>query len=235
VPAAVGDAFCGPAARIGADGCAFRSCPGDEAVDVASGSCLARSTLGHHEGAPCTKGTAPLVESGRVACVDPEATCPRGTRRDGTTCARGSLCPPGSLAEGKACRPIVMSGAPGTPARIDVGAWAALALGVDGGSGQAALCSPLAQRPTAFGLESGGVLTLNIHVALAVPDEDMSRVHATVVAADADGHHLLTAVGQNLVVRAVDAQVEALRSLGGVASTAAVEVRVRCGLALPQP
>jgi hypothetical protein len=115
--------------------------------------------------------------------------------------------------------------------RIDLGAWVALALGVDGGPGTAALCAPLAQRPAAFGLEYGGSLTLNIRVALDVPDQDLSRVHAAVFA-DAAGRPLPLA-GTTVLLGAVDSLVEALRSLGGVASTGAVELAVHCGLALP--
>jgi hypothetical protein len=232
VPAAVGDAFCGPAAHIGAAGCVPRQCPTGEVIDVASGSCLAQVTLTRDDEATCAPGTSSLVESGKIVCVGVDATCPRGTRREGATCARPLPCPAGSLAEGTTCRPIVTSAEPGTAARVDVGAWASLVLGVDGGWGQLSLCSPLAQRPTAFEREPVSALTLNIRIELSVPDEDVSRVHATVAATDTAGRPL-TPLAQALVRSAVDTQLEALRSLGGASSAGEVEVSVHCGPALP--
>ena len=212
--------------------------------------------MGAAEGGPCEPGASSLVESGKIVCAGLDATCPRGTRREGRACARSLPCPAGSLAEGAACRPVVTSAGPGTVARVDVGAWASLVLGVDGGSGQPALCSPLAQRPTAFGREPEHAvarepehavarepehalphdrespLTLNIRIGLSVPDEDVSRVHASVAATDGAGRPL-TPLGQALVREAVDTELEAFRSLGGESSAGEVEVRVRCGLALP--
>jgi hypothetical protein len=233
VPPAVGDAFCGPAARMGATGCAFRLCQRDEVIDVATGSCLARSLLGHEGTSPCGEGLAPLVESGRIACVPPDATCPRGTRREEADCARAPLCPPGTLPDGSGCRPVVTAGASSGTSGVDVGAWVALVLGIDGGPGTSALCAPLLQRPATFGLEDGVSATLNIRVALEVPNQDISRVHAA-ASADVAGR-ALPPPGMTVLVSAVDSLVEALRSLGGMASTAAVEVGVHCGLALPPP
>jgi hypothetical protein len=175
-----------------------------------------------------------------MVCTGLDATCPRGTRREGATCARSLPCPAGSLAEGAACRPVVTSAGPGTVARVDLGAWASLVLGVDGGSGQPALCSPLAQRPTALarapekgvGRDPESPLTVNIRIGLSVPDEDVSRAHASVAATDGAGRPL-TPLGQALVREAVDTELEAFRSLGGESNAGEVEVRVRCGLALP--
>jgi len=214
---------------MGRDGCAFRSCGSDEVVDVASGSCVAWAALGRHGAAPCAVGSAPVVESGRIACVAPDATCPRGTRRDGATCARGPVCPPGALPDEGGCRPVIASDGAGGPARVDVGAWTALAVGVDGGPGRPELCAPLTQQPASFGLEPRESATLNIRIALSIPDEDVSRVHASSVDADLAGAPLAPR-GQALLARAVDTLVEALRSLGGVSSAGVAEVRVRCRL-----
>jgi len=115
--------------------------------------------------------------------------------------------------------------------RVDLGAWAALTVGIDGGPAGPGLCLPLDQRPAAFGLERGDRMTLNIRMALIVPDQDVSRVHAT-VAVDAAGRPV-PLQGEALVAGAVDTLVEVLRSLGGVSSVQALEVEVRCGLALP--
>ncbi len=202
-------------------------------IDVATGACLARSLLGHEGTSPCGDGLAPLVESGRIACVPPDATCPRGTRREGASCARAPVCPPGTLPDGSGCRPVVTAGPSSDTSGVDVGAWVALALGIDGGPGTSTLCAPLAQRPAAFGLEDGGSVTLNIRVMLEVPDQDISRVHVAVSADVAS--RALPPPGMTVLESAVDSLVEALRSLGGVGSTGAVEVAVHCGLALPPP
>jgi len=73
---------------------------------------------------------------------------------------------------------------------------------------------------------------LNIRIALSAPDQDVTRVHADVVGSDAAAHPL-SPLAQSLVANAVDTLVEALRSLGGVTTTGAIEVRVRCGLKVP--
>jgi hypothetical protein len=61
---------------------------------------------------------------------------------------------------------------------VDVGAWAALVLGPDGGPGSAELCLPLAQRPDAFGLSKGESTPVRLLISLTIPDQDMTRVHA---------------------------------------------------------
>jgi hypothetical protein len=114
-----------------------------------------------------------------------------------------------------------------TGRRVDVGAWTALALGIDGGSGSAELCRPLAQRPGVFGLPPGETATLRIRVALAVPDEDLSRLHAKIESHDAEGHPSAPTV-EALVSDAVGTMLEPLRALGGEASTAALHLEVRC-------
>jgi len=63
--------------------------------------------------------------------------------------------------QSRACRPIVTTGGrSGT--RVDVGSWAALALGVDGGQGSSWLCKPLAQRPSAFASDLRAARAVNL-------------------------------------------------------------------------
>jgi hypothetical protein len=201
-----------------ADGCVFRSCGRGEALDLTSGSCVPRVGLA---GLPsvlragvCPESTSPVVTGGRLACLDEEAACPRGTRLDSSSkrpvCARPPQCPPGTLPErtkgAGACRPIVSLGPDGRRS-VDVGAWATLVLGVDGGPGTDDLCRPLFQHADVFGLqphlpapkpsadervdagdegneaeqerqaETGAVELL---VWLTAPDQDIARVHARV-------------------------------------------------------
>jgi hypothetical protein len=63
---------------------------------------------------------------------------------------------------------------------VDVGAWASIVLGIDGGPGSPDLCRPLQVHPAAFGVDQGGSLVVEVRVALTVPDEDITRVLADV-------------------------------------------------------
>jgi hypothetical protein len=329
VPLPVAEAFCGPAARIevegapsGGAGCVFRSCGAGQSLDVASGACAARGSLAHGGSIRCTSPAVAIVAAGQPACVAPEAACPRGTRAaaapdapadglSGRTCDRPLACPPGSLAEGSTCRPVVTAGGR-AGSRVDVGAWAALALGIHGGPGSAALCQPLAQRPDVFerspaagqpddvtepaasrptdGGADGGPApltparltparltpatpptpvattsatatpttpttpvattsatatpttpatatattptTVRISVAILLPDQDISRLHAEVRGADASGRPLSPAA-EALVSSAAGTALEALRGLGGEASAASVELEVHCAIGPP--
>jgi len=64
-----------------------------------------------------------------------------------------------------------------------------------------------------------------------LPDEDISRLHAEFQARDASGHDASPAV-QALVSGTVETLLELLRSLGGEASTAVVELEVSCPLGI---
>ncbi len=171
VPRPVGEAFCGPAARLegegASSGCAFRSCGAGQSLDVVSGACVSRASLLHGGSIACPPPAVPVVEEGAAACITPEAACPRGARPGGKghdagarTCDRPAPCPAGTLPDEGRCRPVVTTGGP-MGKRVDVGAWTALVLGIHGGQGSAALCQPLAQQPAVFerllegGLERG--------------------------------------------------------------------------------
>jgi len=231
VPPAVGDSYCGPAARLGADGCVFRQCPADERLDAVTGACLQRAAVS--PGAACAGPRKPIIEQGRVVCVEPDAACPRGTRSVGDAgagCARPPSCPPGSLWSGADCRPVVQRGARGDAPRVDVGGWAALVLGTDGGPGSPELCRSLALRPDVFGVVPAGVATVRAQVTLVVPDQDLTRVYARVqgdVLGDGAGH-ALSGDAEALLAHAVDTLVEPLRGLGGEASAAILELQVKC-------
>jgi hypothetical protein len=117
---------------------------------------------------------------------------------------------------------------------VDVGAWANLVLGPDGGGGSAELCRPLAQRPDALGLTKGDELTLRVQVALAVPDQDLTRLHARVsVRSFKEGAGAaLPSTAEKAANDSVQTLLEPLRSLGGEATAAEVKVEVRCHVSL---
>jgi hypothetical protein len=274
VPPAVAEAFCGPAAHAGGSGagCAFRSCSATELLDAVTGACVPRASLPRGGAIACEGATMPIVEDGRSACVPLDATCPRGTRfradasadasadagAGAGVCVGGPACPAGTLNEGSSCRPVVTSGGrSGT--RVDVGAWAALALGIDGGRGSPWLCQPLAQRPGVFAGDvrdlraasakaratasdaretrdapgdatCGEALPIRISVSATFPDEDISRLHIE-VDARGPGARALAPPAVAVISSDVSTLFELLRGLGGEASAAAVGLEVTCTLA----
>jgi hypothetical protein len=220
-----GDAFCGPGGRSGAEGCTFRACGPRESVDVATGACVALASLSE-VGEPCPAPAIEIIEGGHRACAPPEAGCPRGTRRSGSACVGVPRCPPGSLPEGSTCRALVVEDALSARRRVDVGAWVAIALGVDGGPGSPELCAPLALHPGAFDAARSSV-PLRVRVDLTVPDQDLSRLHANIDARDATGHHL-PPPAQSAARAAVNTLLEMLRALGGESTAAALSVDIAC-------
>jgi hypothetical protein len=96
------------------------------------------------------------------------------------------------------------------------------------------LCRPLAQRPTAFGLSQGEATTLRVRIALTLPDEDMSRVQAS-VESHASGDRDLSEEARALVEATVNSLLETLRALGGESSAAGMRVDVACEIGVRQP
>jgi hypothetical protein len=277
VPPPVAAAFCGAAASASpaGGGCAFLSCSsrgGGEVLDAITGACVPRASLPHGGSIACEAPTMPIVEEGHAACVPPDATCPRGTtyRADADAdadadananratragvCVRPPACPPGTLNEGTTCRAVVTAGGR-SGRRVDVGAWAALAIGIDGGRGSSWLCQPLAQHPGLFADDradvraagagadgsvgvsvSAGARTaapaVVISVSATFPDEDLSRLHVEVDARSArSGGAPLAPPAVGAISNAVGTLFELLRGLGGEASAAAVGLEVTCTLA----
>jgi hypothetical protein len=258
------------------DGCVFRACSGGEVLDVVSGACVAPPGIaGLLPAAPAARGPglevcppplAPVVSEGRLACLAPEAQCPRGTRLDGNQCVRPNPCPPGALADETtraSCRPVVTQGPDsqrsgfghgGSESHVvDVGAWAALVLGADGGPGSPELCRPLAQQPDAFtslraalDASKGGSAALRLRISLTLPDQDVTRVHAQVeVALEPEAPHRSAGASpppssagpaaqpaQAAAEEAVGTLLEPLRGLGGEGNAREVKVEVRCELVL---
>ncbi len=156
--------------------------------------------------------------------------------RAGRVCAGPPRCPPGTIAGAvaeavagylrPACWPVVAS-TPRGPV-VDVGVWTSSSIGLDGGRGADWLCRPLAQRPGAFGVAAEQSLEVLVHVALSVPDQDLTRARAVASALDASSGLGLSSAANEVVQAAVDTLVTALRALGGEANAAAASVAVRC-------
>jgi hypothetical protein len=237
VPPPVADGYCGPAARATGDRgtCAFPQCASTQVVDVDTG-CVSLASLAHGGPSDCGLGGAIVVAGRRAVCVSPDAACPPGTRASpgtpgGGACEHPPSCPAGSLASGGACRPVVMRGAGGRRA-VDLGAWSALVLGVDGGPGTPDLCRPLQLHPADLGVAPGETLPVALRVALDAPGQDVAAVHAR-VEVRGGGVRALPPAATALADRSLRALVELLRGLGGQATTSSVGVEVRCLVSMP--
>jgi hypothetical protein len=229
VPPPVADAYCGPAARATASGaCVYPTCTAADAVDVDDG-CV--PVVGLLRGGPsaCGAGASLVVDERRAVCIPADAACPRGSRADGLACAHPPACPPGTLPTAGSCRPVVLRGGGGSRL-VDVSAWAALVLGVDGGAASPDLCLPLQARPLAWALAPGERLPAVLHVVLSAPDGDVTRIRADVRTTLSTPGRPLPAPAATLVERTVATLLEPLRGLGGETNAARVEVEVRCVL-----
>jgi hypothetical protein len=223
VDAAAAQKYCGPAAHW-AGACVLDACPSGQIRDEVSGECLGARSLHaiaerQHVGLDeetrpsCREGLVLRVAAGRARCDAPPAALPRDT------------CAAGSAWSGDACVALRARGV------VDAGAWARTVLGADGGSGSPWLCARVGIDPTAYGLVSGAEGALIIDVELVAPDNDVTLARARTRATELTASGIprpMPATGEALVVRAVEAEVELFRALGGTSSSAALTTRVRC-------
>jgi hypothetical protein len=219
-------------ARAAASGaCVFPACAPGDAVDVDTG-CVPLAGLLHGGPGSCAAGASLAVEERRSVCIPVDAACPVGTHARGAACEHAPACPPGSLASAGGCRPVVLRGEAGSRL-VDLGAWAAIVLGLDGGPGSADVCRPLQARPLAWELGPGDHLPLRVRVALSAPGNDVTRVHAEVHVTSPGAEHPLPPGGASLAERTVAGLLEPLRGLGGETTATRVDVEVRCEVGLP--
>jgi hypothetical protein len=237
------EAYCGKGARPDHGGCAPVTCPTSAPrttpADLATGACLPVRALrdlasahdlvvGPDETLGCGEDDALVVEADRFGCVPLAASCGRGAHLRGRACVANGACPPGSLADHGGCSSFVSRAPSGAPI-VDLGTWARLELGPDGGEGAPDLCAPLAQRPWGFTADNGVPMpTLRIDVQLVLDDNDVTRVHARVAAVDASSNRALPARAAGMVERTVGPLLDALRAVGGSSSAASVTLSVRC-------
>lgn len=205
VDAAVGDAWCGPAAHMSSSGgCVFRECAPDEALDL-DGSCVPLGLVVRTSPA-CPPGATLVVAARHTACIAADDACPRGRRLQGGRCIFSPALP-----------------GPDTPSHIDIGSWAVAVIGPSGGPGASDTCRPLAQRPDLFGLTPGQALGVRLSLRITVPDEDVSRAYAEV-----QTRPTLPPVADSLVRQAVSTSLAALASRSAQASAGVVDLEVGC-------
>lgn len=249
VPFALADAFCGAAAKpTGGGGCARKTCGAHEALDVDHGLCLpevAAARMLMHDAprdedpkrhASCFYG-ALVSRAGQLACDVGPLACGGGERYaknapdagvDASAdapmadvagrCEATPTCVAGEIFDEHAarCERVVRRGV------VDVGTWARLAVGVDGGEGSNALCAPV--RAT------GGRGAFQIQID--VPDNDVTRATLELTARPGTPPQSADAA-----VRALERITGTFHFLAGIGATSAnaasISLDVSCSL--PQP
>lgn len=204
--------FCGPTALPTDLGCSPRPpCEPGRALDLGSGACLPRLEV-----------RAIAVGLGILVGDDQRVGCPRGgllaASSDGAGgpsklgCIQGPSAPPG-----RTCPAGAVAAADGSCVRVydgrsvDVAGWLH-AVVAPAPPAASPLCEALARGPDA--LSSQRPAASGAGVSLVFPDNDVSQVRLSSTAPELE--------------RAFSPMIEALRSLGGTASQAALSLRVSC-------
>lgn len=240
VSAATAAQICGPAAAPAEGGCAPRPCGTGGYVDLGTGVCGGPGALrgaaevmqiplvsGETLGCP-SPFTLVWVGNG-ASCVAPEATCGAGARWDGHRCAPLAACPLGQVPAERGCARVAAGGV------TDVGAWARVAIGPDGGVGSSFVCGPLL-GPEVLASGTDRTLRMMFGVDLVLPDNDPTMAYARVSGESLDTGEPLPAEIVARAAAAIGRLLEALRAAGQTASAAAVSTRVRCTVPLgPRP
>jgi len=238
VPYKLADAFCGHAATAQpGGGCARKKCEPGQALDLDHGLCLpeaagratmvsASNRIDEEETRrpSCLYGT--LVSHGptnQLSCAMGPMSCGRGQHfvRAGVdaglalsgTCESPPPCGAGELFDdvASACVRVVREGQ--SSFIVDVGAWARLALGVDGAEGQNGFCAPV----RATGAQG------RFQIELTFPNNDVTQASARLNQRPGTLPNTSDAAERSL-----EQLVEALHYFGGTATAASVSLEVAC-------
>jgi hypothetical protein len=236
VPYHVADTFCGPTSRAQpGGGCEQKRCALGEALDLADGACLPESTARtlsygarpstdeDERRASCFYGTLIRAKGApELSCKAGPLACGRGERYAKPAggpdagppnlaghCEPTPACGAGTLFDESAnrCIRVIRNDT------VDVGLWARLALGPDGGEGTAAFCAP-SRSPQAQS---------RFHIQLSFPDNDVTQVIARLAPIPSSAAGLTDAADRSL-----QQLVDTLRFMGGTASAASVSVELGC-------
>jgi len=228
------DAFCGAAAKPEAGACVRRACGRGEALDLDHGICIPEvavdRTLLHGQLAEpddkreptCLTGVL-TSRKGRLDCAAGPLSCRRGERfvkadagPVAGRCEPLPACGPGELfdeetgigAGGGRCDEIVRH------RTIDIGTWARLVLGQDGGEGANAFCAPV---------RAAGAGIARFQIQITVPDNDVTQASARLVprppAATAQA---------DAAERSIEELVRILHFYGGTSLAASLSLDVVC-------
>ena len=221
LPIAIAQEYCGrTVSRHLVDACA-RTCvrARPRAPIIATGECLPRRDV-----------RALAIEIGIPATEDDDVACEKGELVGSVGDRSGPRrlgCLPEIEEERKVEGPVPRRGA-----ALDVARSTSATLGADGaGEGGKALCSVLARQPGALAAPSSDV---RAEISLAFPDNDVSQVVVrTRMLAAQPGLSGSEATAE--LERALGPLIEALRTIGGGASEAAISTRIRCKRASARP
>jgi hypothetical protein len=244
VPYRTAEAFCGVAATPRAGGgCAQKTCAPGEALDLDHGLCLPEPsvfrTLLH--GRPrdeddtrrptCRHGRLVSI-AGRVSCADGPLACGRGERwREGVDggagrCEALPACGAGRLFDESTskCTAVVRG------RDVDVGTWARLAIGTDGGEGTNAFCAPVRAAMAAPGAALTGSRA-RFQVRVAVPDNDVTQTSVRLVPRPGT-----STAAADAAERSLEQLVQILHFYAGTSLAASASLDVSCNVSTgPEP
>ncbi len=236
VPFRTADAFCGPAAKAEpGGGCARKLCGPGEALDTEHGLCVPESvvaaSLAHGETPDPEDKRVPTCASGALAtrgprpyCVEGTFACARGERFLKSTagdagsgtgkCAAVPSCGMGDTFDEVTSTCVAIARGRGNSRLVDVGTFARLAAGTDGGEGANAFCAPV---------RAAGTGRPRFQIQIDVPDNDVTRASARVVARPP------AATAQaDAAERSMEDLVQILHFYGGTSLAASVSLEVTC-------
>ncbi len=230
------DAYCGKGFRYGASGCEAITCPAGQALDQATGGCVAATAVagsvgvavGQGETLECPAGSVLVVEGGSGACVPQEQTCAPDERWDGARCAKVAACPTGSQWDPAKNTCVVFTQVGDDAAIVDVQQWAETSFGPNGGAGSTRFCNAFARKPWRFGVPQGQSATVQVVVSLSFPDAAVVQGAVATAPSYVGNPIAVPGPGVEAVQSAAQAILDTLRSGGGKANAPSAQTTVRC-------
>ena len=214
--------YCGARARWDDGACVPLACIAGQVLDEMTGECLgARQLRATFEGhtPECRAGSALRVADGHPRCDEPFMVAPR------------DRCDAGAVLDPRAKRCLRVVDERGV---VNVATWARAMVGANGEGGAEELCARVTLDPFAYGLPSGAESSVDVDVEIVFPDNDVTLVHARTRATGGSGIHRadqgVPSAADAMIQRAVGAEIEALRALGGTSDTASFTTRIGCAV-----
>ena len=228
-PLDTAEAFCGRAATPRAGGCVRHACKPGEALELDDGRCLPASMthglLTHDEQdtriASCEGGVVerPTAASDLVCAAGP-FSCRRGEHWSGTKetkrCEPLPLCAENELFDEASSRCVRVK-----RATVDVGTWARLALGPDGGEGTSAFCAPIRQKAST---------SSRFRIGLTFTDNDVTQLVVHL-----DALPPTSSAASDAAEKSINDLTKLLRFIGGEANAASVSLDLVCTAAQASP
>ena len=217
------DAFCGHAATpVSGGGCARHTCKPGEALELDSGVCLPASVthglLTHDPEdtriAFCEGGVVERSSpTSDLTCASGASACRRGEHfvdaKGKKGCEALPPCGLGELFDEGVSRCVRVK-----KRVVDVGTWARLVLGPDGGEGTSAFCAPI---------RAASPQTSRFRLSLTFGNNDVTQLGAHLEALPPT-----TAAASDAAEKSLNGLTELLRFMGGETSAASVSLELVC-------